>query len=73
METLASILLIIVGIYLVIGIIAYLPLLKKGIPSFDESFHQTPLFFKILIFPGVVTLWLPLVLKWKNNRYNHSH
>ena len=41
MESIVSILLVIIGIYLVIGVIAYFPLLKKGIPSFDESMHGT--------------------------------
>jgi hypothetical protein len=66
METLASTFLSIIGIYLLIGILLYFPLVKKGILTFDESMHETPLFFKILIFPGVVALWLPLILKWKN-------
>ncbi len=65
METIVSLILSILGIYLLIGVIAYFPLLRKGIPSFDDSMHETPLLFKILIFPGVVALWLPLFLKWR--------
>jgi putative effector of murein hydrolase len=65
METIVSLILSIMGIYLLIGVIAYFPLLRKGIPSFDDSMHETPFLFKILIFPGVVALWLPLFLKWK--------
>ena len=68
MENLIRILLILVGIYLVMGIIAYFPLLKKGIPTFDDSMHETPLFFKILVFPGVVVFWLPLLLRWKQTQ-----
>ena len=68
MENFIRILLILVGIYLVMGIIAYFPLLKKGIPTFDDSMHETPLFFKILVFPGVVVFWLPLLLKWKQTQ-----
>lgn len=68
MESLISSMLIIVGIYLLIGLFAYFPLIKKGIPSFDDSMHETPLSFKILVFPGVVALWLPLVLKWKKQK-----
>ena len=65
METIVSLILSIMGIYLLIGVIAYFPLLRKGIPSFDDSMHETPFLFKILIFPGVVALWLPLLLKWR--------
>jgi putative effector of murein hydrolase len=65
METIVNLILSIIGIYLLIGVIAYFPLLRKGIPSFDDSMHETPLLFKILIFPGVVALWLPLFLKWR--------
>lgn len=68
MELLVISILIIVGIYLLIGLFAYFPLLKKGIPTFDDSMHETPLSFKLLIFPGVVALWLPLVLKWKKQK-----
>lgn len=68
METIVSLVLSIIGIYLLIGVIAYFPLLRKGIPSFDDSMHETPLFFKILIFPGVVALWLPLFLKWRKEK-----
>jgi hypothetical protein len=70
METLVTIILYIIYVYLLIGILLYFPLVKKGILTFDESMHETPLFFKILIFPGVVALWLPLVLKWKNTSKN---
>lgn len=68
MELFVSSILIIVGIYLLIGVFVYFPLLNKGIPSFDDSMHETPLSFKVLIFPGVVALWLPLVLKWKKQK-----
>ena len=65
MELVISVLLSIVGIYLLIGVIAYFPLMRKGIPTFDDSMGHTPIAFKILIFPGVVVFWLPLFLKWK--------
>jgi hypothetical protein len=68
METVVSLGLSIIGIYLVIGGIAYFPLIRKGIPSFDDSMHETPLLFKVLIFPGVVVLWLPLLLKWRKEK-----
>ena len=70
MEIAVKVVLIFIAIYLIIGILIYFPLIKKGIITFDESMHETPLFFKILIFPGVVALWLPLVLKWKNSLKN---
>jgi uncharacterized membrane protein len=70
MEITVKIILIFTAIYLIIGILIYFPLIKKGIITFDESMHETPLFFKILIFPGVVALWLPLVLKWKSSLKN---
>ena len=68
MENLVRILLIIASIYLVVGVVAYFPLVKKIIPTFDESMHETPLFFKILVFPGVVVFWLPLLIKWQQNQ-----
>ena len=68
METIASVFLIILYIYFGIGVLASLPLVKKIIPTFDESMHETPLFFKILTFPGVVVFWLPILLKWKKTQ-----
>ena len=66
-ETLTSLFLVVIGVYLAAGVLAYFPLLKKGIPSLDDSMHDTSLFFKILLFPGIVALWLPLLLKWQKN------
>ena len=68
MELIVSLVLSVIGIYLLIGVVAYFPLLRKAIPSFDDSMHETPLLFKILIFPGVVALWLPLFLKWRKEK-----
>jgi hypothetical protein len=68
METIVGLILSAIGIYLLIGVIAYFPLIRKGIPSFDDSMHETPLLFKVLIAPGIVALWLPLVLKWRKEK-----
>ena len=68
MENFIRILLILAGIYLAMGFITYFPLLKKGIPTFDDSMHETPFVFKVLLLPGIVVFWLPLYLKWKQNQ-----
>ena len=68
METIVGFILSAIGIYLLIGVVAYFPLLRKGIPSFDDSMHETPFLFKLLIFPGVVALWLPLFFKMEKRK-----
>jgi hypothetical protein len=64
-ETTVSILLILAGIYLLIGIVFYFPFIRKGVHTFDDGVESAPLFMKILIFPGTVALWPILWKRWK--------
>lgn len=61
-ESIATILLTLLGVYLLIGIIFYFPFIKKGVHKIDDGVKAAPLSMKILIFPGTVALW-PLLLK----------
>lgn len=64
-ETIVSILVMIAGLYLVIGIVFYFPFMKKGVHHMDDGVKSAPRFFKLLIFPGVMALWPLLLRKWK--------
>ena len=59
-----SILLILAGLYLLIGIVFYFPFMRTGVHLIDDGVKKAPRFFKILIFPGVVALWPILLKKW---------
>lgn len=63
-ETVVSVLLIAIGIYLLIGIVFYFPFISKGVHTFDDGVRSAPVFMKILIFPGTVALWPILLKKW---------
>ena len=63
-ETIVTIWLSAIGFYLFIGVIFYFFFMKKGIHQIDEGAKETPLFFKALVFPGIVALWPALLKKW---------
>ncbi|MFY0593848.1 hypothetical protein [Roseivirga sp.] len=64
-ETLASILLIVLGLYILIGLIFYIPFIKTGVHKIDGGVKDAPVFMKILILPGTVALWPILLNKVK--------
>lgn len=61
-ESIATILLGLLGVYLLIGMIFYFPFIRKGVHKIDDGVKAAPLFMKILIFPGTVALW-PILLR----------
>ncbi len=62
LEILATIFLILLGVYVLIGIVFYFPFIKTGVHKIDDGVKDAPRFMKILIFPGTVALW-PVLLK----------
>ena len=64
-ETLVSILLMAAGVYLLIGLIFYIPFIRKGVHTFDDGVASAPFMMKVLIFPGTVALWPLLLRKWR--------
>lgn len=59
-----EIILIIVGIYLLLGVLFVIPFLVKGITKVDEGAHGGTIGFKIIIIPGVIVFWPVLLGKW---------
>lgn len=64
-EIIATVFLILLGLYLLIGIVFYLPFIKTGVHKIDDGVKDAPRFMKALIFPGVVALWPLLLMKVK--------
>lgn len=62
LETIATIFLLLLALYVLIGIVFYFPFIKKGVHKIDEGVKDAPKFMKVLIFPGTVALW-PILLK----------
>ncbi|MBO3700282.1 hypothetical protein [Roseivirga sp. E12] len=62
LEIIATILLLLLALYVLIGIVFYFPFIKKGVHKIDEGVKDAPKFMKVLIFPGTVALW-PILLK----------
>jgi hypothetical protein len=64
-ETLVSLLLIILGAYLLVGFIFALIMLFKGVSKLDHGAKGSGWGFKLLIIPGTLVFW-PLL--WRNWR-----
>jgi hypothetical protein len=59
-----TILLYMVGTYLILGFIFTVPFLAKGIMKIDESAKNASIGFRIIIIPGVIVFWIFLLRKW---------
>jgi hypothetical protein len=70
MEATVSILFLLLGIYLIAGLLFAIVFLLKGIEKADESAHGATPGFKIIIIPGVIALWPLLLNKWKRKPPN---
>ena len=64
-ETIVSILLMAAGLYLLIGLVFFIPFIRKGVHTFDDGVAAAPFMMKVLIFPGIVALWPLLLSKWR--------
>lgn len=64
MEQIFSTGLSIVGLYLLLGLIFLVPFYIKGMKTIDPDTMETSIYFKLLILPGIISFWLPLMIKW---------
>ncbi|MEP6596873.1 MAG: hypothetical protein ABJA71_13050 [Ginsengibacter sp.] len=67
-ETIVSICLLIVAVYLFAGVIFTIFFQAKGISKIDEGVHGSSIGFRIIIIPGCILFWPVLLKKW--NREN---
>jgi hypothetical protein len=65
MELIISLILSIVGIYLVIGFIFSIIFIWKGLEKVDDGIHGSPWLVKALIFPGMIIFWVIFANKWR--------
>ncbi|OEK06253.1 hypothetical protein [Roseivirga misakiensis] len=61
-ETVATIFLIALAIYVLLGLFFYAFFIKSGVHKIDSGVKEAPIFMKVLILPGTVALW-PILLK----------
>ena len=61
-----SILLGIVGLYVMIGLVLGLAFVLRGINRVDEAAGDSAFIFRVVILPGCVGLWPIVLLKWIN-------
>lgn len=64
MESIISILLALVAVYLLLGLLFSIFFLWKGLAKVDPATKGSGLFFKLLIFPGMCAFWVFFLLKW---------
>ena len=61
-----SILLFIVGLYVAVGLLVGLAFVLRGVNRVDAAAGQSPVVFRVVIWPGCVGLWPIVLWKWIN-------
>lgn len=64
---LIELILLVLGIYLLLGLIFGLFFLVKGIHKIDETASDASLGFKLIILPGITLLWPIMFFKWSRS------
>ncbi|MFK7946562.1 MAG: hypothetical protein AB8G11_03145 [Saprospiraceae bacterium] len=64
MENTITMIVNIIGIYLVLGFLFSLVFIWKGLHKVDEGVNGSSFFFKVLIFPGMIVFWVLFLKKW---------
>lgn len=65
LETISTVVVILVGVYAGVGLLFAVPFLLRGAGRLDSSARQGSGGFRVIIFPGVVALWPFLAWKWR--------
>ena len=65
-----NIILVVIGIYLVCGLLFTIPFVVKGVKAIDpDGAHGTKWGFRVIIIPGTIIFWPVLLSKWiKSNK-----
>ena len=53
------------AIYLVVGAFLLVPIHLRALPLIDPACTGTPLVFRVLISPGLITFWPIVLLRWR--------
>ena len=60
----------IIGIYIIAGIVAAVPIVLFGITRLDPAARGSSRLFRLTILPGVVALWPLLLRRWLSGQSN---
>ncbi len=64
-ETIVSVLLILLGTYLALGLAFAVGFVSRGVQQIDPAAKSASLGFKLLIIPGCMVFWPFLWMRWK--------
>ncbi len=64
MEPIITIALSALVVYLVLGVLFAIPFLTKWMQTLDPGTRGASIGFKLTILPGVILLWIYLLIKW---------
>ncbi len=67
MTAIIDIFLLLMGIYLVIGLIFGIYFIIYGAQKLDDGVSGSPWHFKLILLPGSILLWLVLLIKLVRN------
>lgn len=59
-----TIILALIGLYLVAGLVFAIPFLLKGVTVIDEGAIGSKWSFRLIILPGTIVFWPLLLRKW---------
>ena len=65
LETVSRSVVLIAGIYALVGVLFALPFALRGVGTLDPSAVESSRGFRVMILPGVVALWPVLAWKWR--------
>jgi len=60
----ASVLLLMMALYLSLGFLFAIPFVLKGVDVIDEGAHESGWGFRLIIVPGCMVFWPLLARKW---------
>jgi hypothetical protein len=54
--------------YALAGVLFALAFLPRGIVRVDERLHESPVFVRVMLFPGIAALWPLFAWRWMTGR-----
>jgi hypothetical protein len=68
-----EILFVIMGVYVLIGLLFAILFVIKGVDKIDEGAHGGSIGFRLIIIPGVMAFWPLLLKKWVQASKHKDH
>lgn len=65
LEAISTIIVLLTGVYLIVGLIFAIPFLLRGAGRLDPAARRGSRGFRAIILPGTVALWPVLARKWR--------